>query len=139
MTENDSIHKEIFISVPAEQLFPFLVDAERMVKWMGTMAELDARPGGLFRLHAGGDRVAGGEFVEVEPNRRVVFTWGWEGAEGFGPGSTTVEITLEERDGGTVLTLRHSGLSGAAREQHARTWERCLANLRELVERRSPE
>ena len=40
-----------------------------------------------------------GEYLEVDPPNRVVFTWGFEGTEPFvEPGSTRVEVTLE-RDG----------------------------------------
>lgn len=43
----------------------------------GVKAELDPRPGGVYRVWMDADTVARGEYVEVESPRRVVFTWGW--------------------------------------------------------------
>jgi uncharacterized protein YndB with AHSA1/START domain len=54
--------------------------------------------------------VASGEFIEVDPPRRVSFSWGWEGKEDLPPGSTTVEVTLEPDGDATVVRLRHTGL-----------------------------
>ena len=51
--------------------------------WMGVAALLDPRPGGTFRVDANGRDVVIGEYVEVEPPHRVVFTWGFEGTEPF--------------------------------------------------------
>jgi len=33
-----------------------------------------------------------GLYLEVKPNEKVVFTWGWTGSDSFPPGSSTVEI-----------------------------------------------
>jgi uncharacterized protein YndB with AHSA1/START domain len=78
------------------------------------------------------DNVALGEYVVVEPPARVVFTWGWEGDAAVPPGSTTVEITLQEDEGGdgTILRLRHSGLPDErAAESHAEGWTKYVDRL----------
>jgi len=59
-------------------IFPFFTEPDLMVRWMGTAAELDARPGGAHRVEITGERVATGEYLEVSPHDRVVFTWGWK-------------------------------------------------------------
>jgi uncharacterized protein YndB with AHSA1/START domain len=41
----------------------------------GYRGELDARPGGVFQVDPNGRNVIPGKFVEVDPPRRVVFTW----------------------------------------------------------------
>ena len=41
--------REILIDAEPETIFPFLVDAEKHVEWCGASAELDARPGGIYR------------------------------------------------------------------------------------------
>ena len=65
-----------------------------MLRWKGVSADLDPRPGGVYRVDMNGRDVAKGEYLEVVPHSRVVFTWGWEGEESaVPPGSTTVEIT----------------------------------------------
>jgi uncharacterized protein YndB with AHSA1/START domain len=75
---------------------------------------------------------ARGEFVEVDPPRRVVFTWGWDRSERpVPPGSSTVEVVLEPAGDGTRLTLRHSGLPDEEQvAQHGHGWEHYLERLR---------
>jgi uncharacterized protein YndB with AHSA1/START domain len=115
---------------PAE-VFAFLTDPERYRRWMGIEAELDARPGGIYRVRMSNDLTALGEFVEVQPGRRLVFTWGWQGSAEVPPGSSTVEITLREEDGSTLLRLRHSGLPDEeAGGSHEEGWTKYLGRLR---------
>src|SRR5439155_197424 len=95
------------IGAPPEVVFAYFVDPELYRRWKGTTAELDARPGGLYRvLMPSGDRVRG-EYVAVEPPHRVVFTWGFEGSTDLPPGSSTVEVTLHADGDGTIVRLRH--------------------------------
>ena len=71
-----------------------------------------------------------GQFVEVEPPRRVVFTWGWTGMFEVVPGSTRVEVTLAAEDGGTRVVLRHYGLpDDDALGQHREGWQLYLGRL----------
>jgi uncharacterized protein YndB with AHSA1/START domain len=105
----EAVELRIRLSAVPEEVFPFLTESERYARWQGVRAELDPRPGGGYRVWMDPDTVAVGEYVEVEPHRRVVFTWGWEGDSAVPPGSTRVEIDLEPDGEGTILTLRHSG------------------------------
>jgi uncharacterized protein YndB with AHSA1/START domain len=125
---------QVRLDASPEVVFPYLTDSERFVRWQGVRAELDARPGGAFRVWMDADTVASGEYIEVQPHRRVVFTWGWEGNEGVPPGSTTVAIDLEADGAGTTLTLRHSGLpDGEAAALHEEGWRSFLARLETAV------
>lgn len=111
------------IEAPAEVVFAYLTDGRRFVKWMGVGAELDARPGGRYRIDVDGQHIASGEYQVVDPPRRLVMSWGWEGHPTVPPGSTTVEITLTAEKGATVLRLRHLGLpDDGERRQHADGW-----------------
>jgi hypothetical protein len=60
--------------------------------------------------------VAQGEFVELDPPRRLVHTFGWEPKDGrrilCPPGASTIEIELEPSGAGTLLKFRHYGLPG---------------------------
>ena len=78
-----------------------------------------------------GGQVTRGEFVEVVPNRRLVFTWGWEGdAPPVAPGASTVVIELEPDETGTLLRLTHGDLvSPEIAEHHRQGWERYLDRL----------
>jgi uncharacterized protein YndB with AHSA1/START domain len=132
MTERDSatITQEIRIAAHPETVFAFLTDPDKILRWKGKSATVDPRPGGIYRVDVDGRHIARGEYVEVVPNRRVVFTWGWED-EGnpVPPGSSTVEITLVPDGDGTILRLVHRGLPEGAREPHAQGWAHYLDRL----------
>ena len=94
-------------------MWHFWTDPERMCEWWGTAEELDARPGGSYVVEMGGGGVMRGEYLELVPYERIVFTFGWENTEGAPDvlaGSTRVEVTLVDDEGDTMMTLRHTGI-----------------------------
>jgi uncharacterized protein YndB with AHSA1/START domain len=100
----EPLRNEVRIAVPPEVVFPYFTDPARMVSWMGVAALLDPRPGGTFRVEANGRDVVIGEYIELDPPHRVVFTCGFERTDAFvAPGSTRVEVTLERDGEGTLL------------------------------------
>ena len=133
------IERELFIDAPPERVFELLTDAELLIEWMAPEAELDARVGGQIRwTHLEGDSVIG-NFVELVPARRVVFTFGWDRPDvAVPPGSTTVEIDLRPARGGTQLRLVHRGLSGPMADAHAGGWTNYLTRLAFVAEGRDP-
>ncbi len=110
------------IAAPPEAVFDFLVDPEKVLRWMGTAIDIDPQPGGQFRLNATGTDIAVGTYLEVDPPSRVVFTWGWEGSTEVPPGSSTVTFTLTADADHTVVELRHDGLPGGAGDSHSDGW-----------------
>lgn len=127
---SEVIEREVRIAARPETVFAFLTEPARMVKWMGAMAVLEPRPGGTYRVVINDRDIAGGRYVEVVPNHRVVFTWGWEApGHPVPPGSTTVEVTLTPDRDGTILRLVHRGLPAAARDIHNQGWGHYLARL----------
>jgi hypothetical protein len=58
----------------------------------------------------------------------VVFTFGWIGSP-LPPGASTVEVTLEPHEGGTLVNLRHLGLPDEAKPQHTQGWTHYLSRL----------
>ena len=132
--ETGSIEREVTIAARPETVFAFFVDPERMVRWMGTTAELDATPGGLFRIDYNGKDIARGAFVEIDAPRRVVFTWGWEApGDPTPPGASTVEVTLTPDGDGTRVHLRHFGLPAESVDGHAVGWDQFLPTLAEVA------
>ena len=128
--ETPGIDRELTIAARPETVFAYLVEPDKMVRWMGRTAELDPRPGGLYRIDYNGSDIVRGEFLEVDPPRRVVFSWGWEEpGSSTPPGSSTVEVTLTPVDGGTRLTLRHTGLGADEIDGHAVGWDQFLPTL----------
>jgi uncharacterized protein YndB with AHSA1/START domain len=134
-----AVVREVRIQARPETVFAFFTDPAKMMQWKGTVAMLDARPGGIYRVNVTGRDVARGEYLDVQPYTRIVFTWGWEG-EGHPvpPGSSTVEVTFIPDGDGTIVRLRHSGLSPEMAEEHAKGWEHYLARLVEAAEGRDP-
>lgn len=123
--EADGIELRIRIAAAPEVVFGFFEDPERFAAWMGDGSTMVARPGGAVVVEYPGEAApAMGKVLETVPNRRIVFTWGYEGgANGLPPGSSTVSVDLQPTDTGTLLTLRHVGLDDDDLEQgHLGGW-----------------
>ncbi len=137
--ESEAVVLEVRIVARPETIFPFFTDPVRMARWKGVSAELDPRPGGIYRCNVTGGDIARGTYVEVVPNKRVVFTWGWEDAGNpVPPGSSTVEVTLIPDGDGTIVRLRHMDLPKAARAPHTEGWNHFLPRLAAVAEGRDP-
>jgi uncharacterized protein YndB with AHSA1/START domain len=122
--------REIMIDATPETIWPFLTEPGRHVEWDGTVAEIDPRPGGIYRVLVAGQFQSAGEYVEVVPLEKVVFTFGWE-QEGhpIPPGSTTVEVSLHPEGSKTRVRLTHRGLPADAIADHSHGWDHYLGRL----------
>jgi uncharacterized protein YndB with AHSA1/START domain len=130
MNDPDVLEVSVYIAAAPETVFPYFTDPARYVLWMGNRAELEPRPGGVYRVTMRDGVQASGEFLEVDPPRRLVFSWGWNHEHAVPPGSTRVEVTLAEEDGGTRVVLRHAGLPDTEQRTHHQTgWELYLGRL----------
>ena len=121
------VEKEI--DARPEIVFAYFVEPDKMVGWFGRETHLEARPGGAYRVRINDQAQAVGEFVEVDPPRRVVFTFGWEGDPANGPGKGTVEVTLTPTGDGTLVRLVHHGLSDGTQKSHRDGWQHYLDRL----------
>ena len=128
-----TIEHEVRIEAPPEAVFAYFTDPLKMVQWMGSDATLDPRPGGICRVNFArdiGEAATSGEFVEVVPHSRVVFTWGWEqDLFGVPPASTRVEVLLESDGSGTLVRLTHTDLPEDSVEVHQVGWSNYLKRL----------
>ena len=127
-----AIEREIAIDARPETVWEFFVDPEKACRWMGTSAELDPQPGGIYRVEVIPGNVARGVFVELDPPRRLVYTWGWEAgaASAVPPGSTTIEIDLVPHGDGTTVHFTHRDLpTEDAAGKHAHGWGHYLERL----------
>lgn len=139
MSEGIAIETSVSIEAAPEEIYPYLVDPELMTRWMGSEVELDTKSGGLYRVKINEGSIARGKFNDVQPNRSVTFTFGWEGEEGSPqPGTTMVRITLEPMGDSTLVRLRHIGLSQAQVEPHTEGWEHYLARLAKAAVGKDP-
>jgi uncharacterized protein YndB with AHSA1/START domain len=153
-----AIAAEVTVEVPAPppEVFRHLTDPVYYVRWMGSHAVLDARPGGRYEVSMGDGFRAAGWFEAVEPPRLLVFTWGFaddeaashtkRAAGGAAPaagamlsGSTRVTVTLAEAGAGTRLELRHDNLpTPELVAAHQAAWETYLPRLAIVLAGRDP-
>jgi uncharacterized protein YndB with AHSA1/START domain len=115
-------------ATPAD-VYAYLTDEAKWKRWQGTDATLDPRVGGVFSVLMANGLNARGEFVELVPDRRVVFTWGWIGHENLPPGSSTVEIELRADGDATILVLTHGSLPDEELPQQRMGWTHYLPRL----------
>lgn len=130
--EEAVVEQRLRIHARPETVWRYWTDPDRMCDWWGTAAELDPRPGGTCVVEMGGGGVMRGEYLELVPHERIVFSFGWDAhpdAPDLAPGSSRVEITLTADGDDTVLELRHSGLPPALAGEHRGGWEHFLRLL----------
>ena len=131
MTGPKVLTATVRIGAPPADVFPYFVDPALMIKWIGESADLHPEPGGLFALDFSNTPVRG-EYVEIEPPTRVVFTWGVAGRDSLPPGSTTVEVTFTADGPDTVVQLLHHDLPAEEFDSHLEGWTTMLDRLVQL-------
>jgi uncharacterized protein YndB with AHSA1/START domain len=124
----DAFTTEVDLPAPPEEVFRHLTDPAAMIRWMGQHAALTPVPGWAFEVDINGVPVRG-RYLEIDPPRRVLVSWGVAGNAGMPPGATRVEFTLTPIPTGTRLRLVHSGLTSGQEEIHAAGWQHFLARL----------
>lgn len=140
----DEIVSEIEIAAPCERVFQALIDPSQVVRWWGqkgvyrcTEFESDLRVGGKWRSTGvdgqGGRFEARGEYLQIDPPSLLVQTWI---ASWTGDFQSTVRWELEQKQEGTLVRVRHSGLAARPdlRQQYS-GWPRLLTWLQALMER----
>ena len=116
-------------NAPRELVFAAWTEPEHVKRWFGPrvftlpVCEIDLRPGGAFRCvmrgpagtEFAGDYAMGGEYREVVPPERLVYTEWLAGEQDRG---AVVTLTFDEQDGKTILTSRSVYRSVADRDAH---------------------
>lgn len=121
-------HDSIEIAAPPQVVFDYLTTNEGMTAWMGQYADLDPTPGGRFAVDIAGYPVRG-EYLVVEPPRRVVVSWGFPGSQDLPAGASTVEFVLTAVAAGTRVDLHHVDLPQTEVRGHAHGWAHFLSRL----------
>jgi uncharacterized protein YndB with AHSA1/START domain len=128
-TDTTVYERTLTIDASPETVWEFLVDPEKLMRWKGINADIDAQPGGVFRCEVIPGHVARGEYVTLDRPNRLVFTWGWDGNDSVPPGSTTIEIDLTGEGDGTSLRFVHQLETAEAAASHAHGWDHYLPRL----------
>ena len=139
MQETLVVRRETRIPAPPAAVFALLTNPDNILRWMGTEAQIDAQPGGLYLVNVTGARCARGTFREVVPVHRLAYSFGWDDSEEVPPGSSLVEIDLLEQPDGTLLRMTHTGLPTAEQcASHADGWAHYLGRLTVVAAGRDP-
>lgn len=113
-------------------------EPEAMRRWFAPtdafavpIAEADVRVGGRYRIVMkapdGEEHDVRGEYREVVPVEKLVFTWAWRATP---ERESLVTVRLRPLGTGTELTLTHEKFYDAeARDRHEQGWIGCLARL----------
>jgi uncharacterized protein YndB with AHSA1/START domain len=126
--------------VPPERVYRAWTEPEVLKEWFAPSAdwkvpvvEIDPREGGRYRIvmiAPNGDEHEGrGEYREVSPPTKLVFTWTWDFTEGR---ESTVSVEFRATDGGTTLHLTHERLAPERREAHSEGWTKSLERLGQI-------
>jgi uncharacterized protein YndB with AHSA1/START domain len=99
--------------------------------WQTTEAEVDLRIGGTVRVvmrdpAKDAEYGGGGQYTEIDPPRRLAFTWIWDGNDT----RQLIEIDFDESDGATTVRFTHRDLwDEEAVRSHEEGWNACFDNL----------
>ncbi len=144
-SDNDAVTAEVFIAAPRERVFQAITDPAQAVRWWGQEGKyrlsefhMDVRVGGKWSCSGqsattGGAVAIHGEFLEVDPPSKLVYTW----TSSWMPVSTEVRWELEARGHGTILKLTHTGFAGNAEQakNHSIGWTQVIAWVQSFVEK----
>jgi uncharacterized protein YndB with AHSA1/START domain len=125
------------LNAPLQEVFRHLTDPAAMIRWMGQHAILEPAAGGAFEIDINGVPVRG-RYLEIDPPRRVVVSWGVAGSADLPPGATEVEFTLTAIAGGTRLRLVHRNLPPDQASIHGVGWRHFLGRLSQATAGHDP-
>jgi uncharacterized protein YndB with AHSA1/START domain len=123
------------IRAPQQRVFDAWTKTEELKAWHApgpltvSFAEIDLRPGGAYRIHMrepdGKEHRVSGVYREVDPPRKVVYTWGWDGDHPVKDSLVTLEFIA--RGNSTEVVLRHDGIvDDKERSNHEHGWTAIL-------------
>ena len=145
MSQREDLSLEIkrLIKAPRERVYAAWTDPVQLRQWFGPENVqtrnliVDARVGGEFRwdlVNSEGENMTmRGEYRELRPGKKIVFTWQWEDDEDWQNHISIVTVELYDREGDTELRLTHKQLPNEeSRDGHTRGWNSALDKLEKL-------
>jgi uncharacterized protein YndB with AHSA1/START domain len=121
-TLSQTLNRSVIIRASRSTVFRHFTDSARWAAWWGAGSTIDPRPGGRVYVRYVDGTEASGEVVEIDPPRRLVFTYGYASGKPFGPGGSRVAIDLAQHADGTRLTLTHDLPDAASLDEHVQGW-----------------
>jgi uncharacterized protein YndB with AHSA1/START domain len=136
------------LATKPEKIYRAFTDADAMARWLppngftGHVHSLEAKVGGKHRMSftnftTGQAEFFGGEYLELVPNERVVYTDRFDDPNL--PGTMKVTVTLKACVVGTEVNIVQEGVPEAIPLEGCYLgWQESLLNLRRLVEPEIP-
>ena len=129
---------------PREKVFRAWTVPEEIVKWWGPEgcsspgAEIDLRDGGRYRIAMTTPEqkefYSFGEYREVAPPEKLVFTWIWEGPPEMAGVETLMTLEFAEKGDETELTLTHERFpTEQDKKNHEWGWNSCFDCLEKAL------
>ena len=119
----DPIVFERVIDATVDEAFALFTEPERLRRWQAVSASVDLKVGGDYRLTVVPGSIACGTFAEIDPGKRLVYTWGWQGTDHDpAPGGSSISVEFEPVGDQTKVTLTHSGLDDEGATNHSVGW-----------------
>ncbi len=145
-SEKLSLEIKRFINAPRDRVYAAWTDPVQLRQWFGPEKVqtrdliADARVGGKFRwdlTNSEGEKMTClGEYRELQPGKKIVFTWQWDDDEDWENHASVVTVELSDRDGGTELRLTHEQLPNEqSRDGHTGGWNSALDKLEKFLSR----
>src|SRR3984893_13422189 len=138
--QNLRLESRRVIKASRDRVYAAWTDPAQLKQWFGPenvqTRELiaDARVGGKFRwdlTNSDGEKMTcRGEYRELRPGKKIVFTWQWDDDDDWENHISVVTVELEDAANGTELRLTHEQLPNeGSRDGHARGWNSALDKL----------
>ena len=120
---------ERIIDATPEEAFALFTEPERLRRWQAVSAAMDLRVGGEYRLTVTPGHIASGTYTEIDPGKRLVYTWGWVGSDSPAPGASTIVVDIEPAGDQTLVRITHQGLTAEQAAGHSEGWTHYLDRL----------
>ncbi len=122
-----TLDRTILICAKRSTVFRYFTDSKRFADWWGAGSQIEGKAGGSLRIFMPGGITASGEVLEITPNEKIVFTYGFDSGTPIPPGGSRVTVTLQDHPEGTLLSLHHEFADTATRDHHVQGWRYQLA------------
>lgn len=144
-----TIHLHRVLRAGPERVYRAFLDADAMAKWLPPYGftckvhQMDVRVGGTFKMSftnftTGHGHSFGGEYLELEPSRKIRYTDKFDDPNL--PGEMQTTVTLRAVSCGTELGIVQEGVpEPIPLEMCYLGWQESLAQLAKLVEPEIPD
>ena len=146
---NNTVKLHRFFAAKSERVYKAFIDPDAMAKWLppngftGKVHEMDARVGGTYKMSftnfsTGSSHSFGGEFVELVPNEKLVYTDRFDDPNL--PGEMRTTVLINEVSVGTEVNITQEGIPDAIPVEACYLgWQESLVLLKMLIEPEIPD